>query len=80
MSIKLPFKPSAAAQAAVAFLGATGAVGTYALHEYAAFLPASWSVAVSSALALVAGVAGFIEKAEPLIADLDSAAPAAPVS
>ncbi|BBZ09842.1 MULTISPECIES: hypothetical protein [Mycobacterium] len=71
MSIKLPFKPSKAAQAAVAVLAATGSVGTYALHEFAGILPETWAGAISSGLAVIAAVAGFIKTAEPLIDDLD---------
>ena len=76
--MKLSLAPSKAAQATVAFLAATGAVGTYALHEFAAFLPGTWAGAISSGLAVIAGVAGFIEKAEPLIGELDNPAPTAP--
>ncbi|PIJ36722.1 hypothetical protein BMW24_003380 [Mycobacterium heckeshornense] len=71
MSIKLPFAPSKAAQAVVAILTTVGAVGTTLLHDLGGVLPASWAAAITSGLAVIAGVAGFIRKAEPLIGDLD---------
>jgi hypothetical protein len=71
MSIKLPFKPSKAAQAAVAFLSAVSAVGTQALHTFAGFLSPEWAAAITSGLAVIAAVAGFVRTAEPLIDDLD---------
>lgn len=71
MSIKLPFKPSRAAQATVAFLSAVSAVGTQALHEFAGFLPNDWTAVITSGLAVIAAVAGFVKTAEPLIDDLD---------
>jgi hypothetical protein len=80
MSIRLPFTPSRAAQATVAVLAATGATGTYALQQFAGILPASWAGAISSVLAVIAGIAGFIKEAEPVIADLGPTTPAAPVS
>lgn len=71
MAIKLPFKPSRAAQATVAVLGAVSAVGTQVLHALTGFLPPDWAAIVTSALAVVAAVAGFVQTAEPLIDDFD---------
>lgn len=71
MSIKLPFKPSRAAQAAVAFLGAFGAAGTSILHAASGFLTPDWAAAITSGLTVIAALAGFIQTAEPLIDDLD---------
>lgn len=72
MPIKLPFKLSHAAQATVAFLSAVAAIGTQILHDAAGFLPNGWTAVITSTLAVVAAIAGFIEKAEPLIGDLDN--------
>lgn len=71
MAIKLPFKPSKAAQATVAFLSAVSAVGTQLLHTCAGFLSPDWAAALTSGLAVIAALAGFVQTAEPLIDDLD---------
>lgn len=71
MAIKLPFKPSRAAQATVAFLAALGATGTAFLHNFAGFLSPHWAATITAALAVVAAVAGFIQDAEPIIGELD---------
>ncbi|OIN79362.1 hypothetical protein BMG05_18430 [Mycobacterium malmoense] len=59
------------AQATVAVLSAVGAAGTVLLHDLAGFLPAGWAAGISSVLAVLAAVAGFIEHEEPVIDDLD---------
>lgn len=71
MSIKLPFKPSRAAQATVALLSAVGAAGTSILHAASGFLTPDWAAAITSGLTLIAAIAGFVQTAEPLIDDLD---------
>ena len=71
MSIKLPFKPSQAAQGAVAFLSAVGAVGTQLLHTFGHVLSPDQAAAVTSGLAIIAALAGFIKTAEPIIDDFD---------
>lgn len=72
MSIKLPFKPSKAAQAVVAVAAALGAVGAELLVP--GVLPDGWSKYVASALTVIAAVAGFIKREEPLIDQLDNLA------
>ncbi|ORV92820.1 hypothetical protein AWC11_07415 [Mycobacterium interjectum] len=69
MSIRLPFKPSKAAQAVVAIAAALGAVGTELLAP--GVLPDGWSKYVASALTVIAAIAGFIQREEPLIEGLD---------
>ena len=71
MSIKLPFKPSRAAQATVAFLSAVSAIGTSVLHAVSGFLTPDWAAAITSGLAVVAALSGFVQTSEPLIDDLD---------
>lgn len=71
MSIKLPFDLSKDAQAAVAILSAGGAIGAQLLTQLNGILPASWAAVITSVLAVVAGIAGFIEKSEPLIDEFD---------
>ena len=61
------------AQALVAFLSAVGAVGTTVLHDTAGFLSPNLAAALSSLLATVAAIAGFVRDAEPFINDLDKA-------
>lgn len=72
MALKLPFNINVSkdAQAAVAFLSVVGAVGTQILHDTSSFLPNTWAAGVTSVLAVIAAVAGFIEKVEPVIDDL----------
>jgi hypothetical protein len=57
---------SQTAQKVVAFLSATGAVGTTLMHTYGNFLPATWAAVVTSGLAVLAAVAGFIQDTEKL--------------
>jgi hypothetical protein len=71
MAIRLPFKPSKAAQAAVAVLSAVSVVGVSVLHSVSGFLSPDWAAAITSGLAVVAAVAGFIRTAEPIIDDFD---------
>lgn len=70
-TIKLPFKPSQAAQATVAFLSAVGAIGTQVAHLSAGFLTADQSAALTGLLTAIAAVAGFIRTAEPIIDSFD---------
>lgn len=70
MAIKLPFNLSKATQAVIATLSAVGAAGTAILHAWAGFLSPDVSATVTSILAGVAAVAGFLTKAEPIIDDL----------
>ncbi|TDH57562.1 hypothetical protein E2F47_01995 [Mycobacterium eburneum] len=70
-SIKLPFAPSKAAQAVVAVLSAIGAAGTAILHDTSGVLPPNWATTITSVLAVIAAVSGFLQKAEPLIDDFD---------
>lgn len=69
MSIRLPFKPSRVAQAVVAVLASFGAVGATLLAP--GILPDGWSKYAASALTVVAAIAGFIKREEPLIDELD---------
>jgi hypothetical protein len=71
MAVKLPFSLSKTAQAVVATLAAVSSAGTQILHAWAGFLPPNWSIAVSSVLAAIAAVAGFIQKAEPILDELN---------
>lgn len=70
MALKLPFDVPAAVQATIAVLGVVGAAGTEILHDVSGFLSPGWATGISSVLAVIAGIAGFLQKTEPLINDL----------
>jgi hypothetical protein len=53
------------AQITVAVLSAIGAVGTTLVHDFGGLLPTGWAAAITSVLAVVAAVAGFIKGVEP---------------
>lgn len=67
MSIKLPFNVSHAVQVTVAVLSAAAAAGTQVLTALVGIIPADTAAAITSILATIAAVAGFIQKSEPLI-------------
>lgn len=69
MSIKLPFNVSHAVQVVVAVLSAVAAVGTQTLTALTGIIPEHTSAVITSVLATVAAIAGFIEKSEPFIED-----------
>lgn len=69
VSIKLPFKVSHAVQVAVAILSAIAAIGTQTVTALTGVIPTDVAAAVTSVLATIAAIAGFIQKAEPLIED-----------
>lgn len=53
-------------QGIVAVLAAAGSIGTSVLNEVHQFLPAGAAAAITSALTVVAAVAGFLRTAEEL--------------
>lgn len=59
------------AQILVAFLSSVGVIGTQVLHAVGGMLPGNWVAIITSVLATVAGIAGFIKRNEPLIDDAD---------
>lgn len=73
MSIKLPFNVSHAVQVVVAILSAVAAVGTQTLTALTGIVPANTAAILTSILATIAAIAGFIQKAEPLIDDATAA-------
>lgn len=70
MSIKLPFKPSKAAQAVIAIAAALGAIGAQLLAP--GVLPEEWAKYVTSALTVIAAIAGFLKREQPVIDELDN--------
>ena len=70
MALSLPFNVPQAVQAVIATLAVIGSAGNALLQAWHPFLPADWSVAITAGLAAIAGVSGFLQKAEPLIEDL----------
>jgi hypothetical protein len=68
--INVPFNVPKALQAAIAVLAVIGSAGTEILQDTTAFLPPGWATAISAGLAVVAGVAGFLKQAEPIIDEL----------
>ena len=71
VSIKLPFNISHVVQAIVAVLSSVGAIGTQILQDTNGILPDGVAAAVSSLLTVIAAIAGFLKKAEPVIDDIN---------
>lgn len=70
--IKIPVSVPKDVQAAIAVLGVVGAAGTEILQDLTGFLPPAWATAISSGLVVVAGIAGFLKEAAPLLDELAS--------
>ena len=68
--IKVPFNVPHIVQVAIAVLSALAVIGVQVVGDVKDVLPAPWTAGLTSFFAVVAAVAGFLKKAEPIIDDL----------